>query len=57
MTDPIIGWQQETPVPDHYVFNDYLSARQGRLHYDDLDLAQLLRSLLTPSDQNGWATS
>lgn len=44
MTDPhpVIGWEQETPVPDTYQFNDYLSARNGRLYFDDLDLPQLL---------------
>lgn len=41
MAHPIIGWEGEKPVPDH-VFNDYLSARDGFLYYEDLDLAQLL---------------
>ena len=41
MTHPIVGWERETPVPD-YIFNDYLSARDGRLFYEDLDLVQLL---------------
>lgn len=41
MTHPMIGWEQETPVPNH-VFNDFLSARNGRLYFEDLDLAQLL---------------
>lgn len=40
MTHPVIGWEQETPVSDH-VFNAWLSARAGRLYFDDLDLAQL----------------
>ncbi|MCI0398243.1 MAG: arginine decarboxylase [Chloroflexi bacterium] len=40
MTRPVIGWEQETPVPDH-VFNDYLNSRNGRLFYEELDLAQL----------------
>ena len=40
MAQPIIGWEQVAPVPDH-VFSDYLSARGGRLCYEDLDLAQL----------------
>ena len=40
MAHPVIGWQREAPVPNH-TFNDYLSARDGRLYYDDLDLAQL----------------
>jgi arginine decarboxylase len=40
MSHPVIGWEEETPVPD-YTFTDYLSARDGRLHYEDLDLAQL----------------
>ena len=40
MSHPVIGWEQETPVPNH-TFNDYLSARDGRLYYEDLDLAQL----------------
>lgn len=41
MMRPVVGWEAETPVPNH-VFNDYLSARSGRLFYEDLDLAQLL---------------
>jgi arginine decarboxylase len=41
MTRPVIGWEQETPVPNH-TFNDYLSAREGRLYMADLNLAQLL---------------
>ena len=40
MTHPVIGWERETPVPNH-VFNDFLSARDGRLYFEDLDLAQL----------------
>jgi arginine decarboxylase len=42
MTIPVIGWEQSGPVPDGYRFNEYLQARQGRLYYEDLDLAQLL---------------
>ncbi|MBU1878983.1 MAG: arginine decarboxylase, partial [Chloroflexi bacterium] len=41
MTHPVIGWERETPVHNH-VFNDFLSAREGRLYLEDLDLAQLL---------------
>jgi arginine decarboxylase len=37
---PVIGWEAESPVPNHR-FNEYLNARQGRLYYEDLDLAQL----------------
>jgi arginine decarboxylase len=48
MTHPIIGWERETPIPNH-VFNDYLSARNGHLYYEDLDLAQLF--LGAPQDQ------
>ena len=40
MARPIIGWEQESAASDH-VFNEYLSSRQGRLHFEDLDLAQL----------------
>jgi arginine decarboxylase len=40
MTHPVIGWERETPVPNH-AFNDFLSAREGRLYFEDLDLAQL----------------
>ena len=38
---PVVGWEEERPVPNHE-FNDYLSARDGRLFYEDLDLAQLM---------------
>lgn len=41
MTHPIIGWEQETPVPDGYRFNDYLHVVQGELHFGGLNLAQL----------------
>ncbi len=39
---PVIGWERETPVPDSYQFNDYLSARNGRLFFENLDLPQIL---------------
>ena len=38
---PIIGWEQETAVPDNYQFNQYLHAKNGHLHMDGLDLAQI----------------
>ena len=43
MTDshPIVGWEKENPVPENYQFNDYLNVRNGRLHMEDLDLANL----------------
>jgi arginine decarboxylase len=43
MTDPhpIIGWEQETPVPRRHHFNNYLRAENGHLYFEDLDLAQL----------------
>ncbi len=42
MARPVTGWEQASPVPDGYKFNDYLSARGGRLYFEELDLAQLL---------------
>ncbi len=41
MTHPIIGWEHESPVPNHE-FNSFLASRNGRLFYEDLDLAQLV---------------
>ncbi len=41
MTRAIIGWESEDPVPNRYYFNDYLNVRNGRLHFEDLDLAQI----------------
>ncbi|MCB8944280.1 MAG: arginine decarboxylase [Ardenticatenaceae bacterium] len=41
MTHPIIGWESENPVPDGHQFNDYLRAENGRLHLQNLDLADL----------------
>ena len=38
---PIVGWEEEVPVPNH-VFNDYLNSRDGRLYFEDLDLTQLI---------------
>jgi arginine decarboxylase len=40
MSHPIIGWERETPVPDGHALCDFLSARGGRLYFEDLDLAQ-----------------
>jgi arginine decarboxylase len=39
---PIIGWQQEPPVPSEYRFNSYLHVRDGNLFMEDLDLTQVL---------------
>ncbi|MFZ6027175.1 MAG: arginine decarboxylase [Chloroflexota bacterium] len=41
MSHPVIGWEQETPIPNH-PFTGFLEARQGRLYLEGLDLAQLL---------------
>ncbi len=41
-TAPVIGWEQETAVPDGHHFSETLVARNGRLWMDGLDLAQLL---------------
>ncbi|MCA9972904.1 MAG: hypothetical protein KC425_21955 [Anaerolineales bacterium] len=41
MTDAVIGWEQTSPVPDGTYFNAYLNVRDGRLYFEDLDLAQL----------------
>lgn len=41
MTHPIIGWEQEEPVPDGYAFTDYLVNHGGHLHLGGVDLAQL----------------
>ncbi|MBN1890573.1 MAG: hypothetical protein JW850_21445 [Thermoflexales bacterium] len=40
MSHPVIGWERETPVPDGHAFCDYLNACQGRLCFEELDLAQ-----------------
>ena len=42
MARPIIGWEQETAVPEGHQFNSYLHARAGRLFIEELDLAGLL---------------
>ncbi|MBK6712486.1 MAG: arginine decarboxylase [Chloroflexi bacterium] len=41
MTQPVVGWESTEPVPEGTHFNRYLNARNGRLHIEDLDLAQL----------------
>jgi arginine decarboxylase len=41
MTQAVVGWESEEPIPDH-VFNDYLESRAGELYYEDLNLARLL---------------
>jgi hypothetical protein len=38
---PVIGWERESPVPDNHSFNEYLHARDGRLYFEELDLAQI----------------
>jgi arginine decarboxylase len=40
MSHPVVGWEREDPVGDHN-FNDYLSARDGHLYLEELDLARL----------------
>jgi arginine decarboxylase len=39
---PVIGWEQESPVPDGYRFNSLLQANGSRLYFDNLDLTQIL---------------
>lgn len=41
MTHPVVGWEQNTPVPEAHQFNRYLHEKNGRLFLEDLDLAQL----------------
>lgn len=41
MTHPIIGWESQDPVPDGHEFNDYLRMKDGRLHLQRLDLADI----------------
>jgi arginine decarboxylase len=41
MTHPVVGWESRQPVPEGHQFNSYLYARNGRLHFEDLDLANL----------------
>ncbi|MBK8985021.1 MAG: arginine decarboxylase [Chloroflexi bacterium] len=41
MSEPVIGWESSDPVPDGHSFNHYLIVKNGRLHLEDLDLAQL----------------
>ncbi|MEM7112789.1 MAG: hypothetical protein AAF614_10185 [Chloroflexota bacterium] len=41
MTEAMIGWEEETAVPDGHQFNDYLRVENGRLHLHDLDLTNL----------------
>jgi arginine decarboxylase len=38
----VVGWEQETAVPDGYRFNEYLTTENGRLLFDGLDLGRLL---------------
>jgi arginine decarboxylase len=42
MQRPVVGWESEAPVPNQHIFNSFLSARNGRLFLEDLDLAQLV---------------
>lgn len=48
---PVIGWESHEPVPEGYAFNRYLQAQNGRLHFEDLDLA----NLFLEGDQQGFS--
>lgn len=37
-----LGWERREAVPNPYPFNDFLSARDGHLYYEDIDLARLM---------------
>ncbi len=39
---PVVGWEQESPVPDSYRFNSYLEAKNGRLFLEEIDLIRLM---------------
>lgn len=41
MSKPIIGWEQRNPVPQNHTFNKALTARDGHLYMEDLDLGRL----------------
>ncbi len=49
MTHPIIGWEQETPVPDGHYFTPYLHVQNGRLFLEDLELVTLFRENEKPA--------
>lgn len=51
MTHPIVGWESSDPVPEAHQFNRYLQAKNGRLHFEDLDLA----NLFLEGDQQGFS--
>lgn len=38
---PVVGWEKETAVPNNHQFNHYLHAKNGHLHMNGLDLAQI----------------
>lgn len=37
---PVIGWEDESPVPDGHQFNAYLHTQNGRLYFEEVDLVQ-----------------
>lgn len=41
MPHSIIGWEKETPIPEDYRFNEYLSVKQGELYLGKLNLHRL----------------
>lgn len=51
MSTPIVGWEETHPVPDGHQFNHYLTAQNGRLHLNGLDLMSLFESPI-PTPQN-----
>lgn len=38
---PVIGWEKTAPVPEGHQFNAFLSARNGRLFFEELDLTNI----------------
>lgn len=46
MTIKKIGWEKESPVPDHHQFTQFLSAKDGRLYFDGLELMSLVTESL-----------
>ncbi len=48
MTQAIIGWESELPVPHDHTFNHFLSAHNGHLYMDGFDLMQAFETSPIP---------
>ncbi|MEM7330775.1 MAG: hypothetical protein AAF490_01695, partial [Chloroflexota bacterium] len=57
MTHPVIGWEQNDPVPDGHQFNHFLQNRNGRLHLKNIDLLSFFEKENDDTDKPSYLPS